>query len=287
MYAYDRKFQEAPLILKCSLWDHQKEAICKSLDYINDYKNKKTIKSCLIHMPTGSGKTGVIAIIARCIPKLKNVLVITPRINLRRQLFKDVRGRFFSHLERSPKYLPKNIINLEGDKKRDKDFIDKLKKENDLVFITTFQKLESLKKNDINTYKTLRKKINILLIDEGHYEPAFSWSKTIREFKIPKILFTATPFRNDLKIFNIDLKYTYSYTFFKAVEDKYLRNVEIIEKERTYDPNKFVEDVVQFYNTKYEHNIDARVIIRCDNSDSIRQIAKVFRNKGINCIAIH
>lgn len=287
MYKYDIKFQEAPLILECSLWPHQKKAISKSMDYINDHKNKKTKKSCLIQMPTGSGKTGVIAIIARCIPKLKNVLVITPRINLRDQLFKDVSGRFFSHLERSPKDLPKNIINLEGGKKRDKDFTDTLKRENDLVIITTFQKLESLKKNDISTFKILNGKINVFLIDEGHYEPAFSWSKTIREFNIPKIIFTATPFRNDLKMFDIDLNYSYNYAFFKAVEERYLRDVKIIEKENTHDPNKFVEDIVQFYSSNFKKDSDARIIIRCDKSDSIRNIARALSNKGIECIAIH
>lgn len=287
MYAYAKKFQETPLILKCSLWRHQKEAVCKSMDYINDYKDKKTKKSCLIQMPTGSGKTGVITIIARCIPKLKNVLVITPRINLRDQLFKDVSGRFFSHLERSPKDLPKKIINLEGGKKRDKEFTNKLKRENDLVIITTFQKLESLKKNDINTYKILHEKIDVFLIDEGHYEPAFAWSKTIREFKIPKIIFTATPFRNDLKMFDIDLNYYFNYAFFKGVKDRYLRDVKIIEKENTHDPNKFVEDIVQFYNSNFEKDSDTRIIIRCDKSDSIRKIAQALSNKGIECIAIH
>jgi len=287
MYAYNKKFQEFPLISECSLWDHQKEAVCRSLDYIKDYKNEKTKKSCLIQMPTGSGKTGVIAIIARCIPKLKNVLVITPRVNLREQLFKDIKGRFFNHLERSPKDLPKEIKNLEGGKKRDKDFTDALKKENDLVIITTFQKLESLKKNDINTYKILHEKIDVFLIDEGHYEPAFAWSKTIREFKIPKIIFTATPFRNDLKMFDVDLNYYFNYSFLKAVKDRYLRDVKIIEKECTRDPNKFVDDIVQFYNSNFGEDSEARIIIRCDKSDSIRNIAKALRNKGEKCIAIH
>jgi len=211
-------------------------------------------------MPTGSGKTGVIAVIARCIPALKNILVITPRINLRDQLYKDIDSRFFDHLKKSPKKLPKKIINLEGSKKLGNIF----ENEDNLVIIMTFQKLESMKKNNIESYKRLHKKIDVLLIDEGHYEPAFSWSKTIREFKIPKIIFTATPFRNDLKIFDIDLKCSY-----------------------VYDPNKFVEDIVQFYNSKYERDTDARVIIRCDNSDSIRKIARVLKNKRINCIAIH
>lgn len=71
MCPYDKNIKEAPLISKCSLWPHQKKAISKALSYINDYKNKNTTKSCLIHMPTGSGKTGVIAVIARCIPTLK------------------------------------------------------------------------------------------------------------------------------------------------------------------------------------------------------------------------
>lgn len=151
---------------------------------------------------------------------IENILVITPRINLRDQLFKDICSRFFDHLKKSPNDLPKKIINLEGSKKLG----NISENENNLVIIMTFHKLESMKKNNIKGYKILHKKIDVLLIDEGHYEPAFSWSKTTREFKIPKIIFTATPFRNDLKIFDIDLKYSYSYTFFKAVREKYLTN---------------------------------------------------------------
>jgi len=280
-------FQEFPLIIACSLWDHQKKAIYTALNYINDYKSKNLKNSCLVQMPTGSGKTGVIAIISRCIPKIKNVLIITPRLSLREQLFRDIKYRFFQHLKKSPKALPKEIIELKGGKKKEKVLADKLEKENNLVIVATFQKLESMKKNDIVTYKILHKKIDLFLIDEGHYEPAFTWSKTIREFEIPKIIFTATPFRNDLKMFDIDLTYSYNYPFFKAVKESYLRNVEIIEKESTNDPNIFVENILEFYDKNFKQDSDARVIIRCDRSDSIRRIARALKKRGRGCIAIH
>jgi hypothetical protein len=284
-----KAIKEYPLLLNCSLWPHQKGAIDKCIKYIYKYENKYTSKSCLIQMPTGSGKTGVITIIARCIPKIKNVLIITPRLSLRKQLYKDVLYKFFDNLEVPPKKenILKEILELEGGNSKEEHLANRLETEKDLVVVTTFQKIESMKKNDIKTFNAFKKEISVLLIDEGHYEPAFTWSKTIREFNIPKIIFTATPFRNDLKMFDIDLNHSFIYTFKEAVDERFLRDVEIIEKESTCDPHKFVEDVVNFYNNKLGMNSSKRVIIRCDKSDSIRQIASALRNKKIRCIAIH
>jgi site-specific recombinase XerD len=38
---------------------------------------------------------------------------------------------------------------------------------------------------------------DLILVDEGHYEPAVSWSKGVRELNRPTVLLSATPYRND------------------------------------------------------------------------------------------
>ncbi|MFX1570799.1 MAG: DEAD/DEAH box helicase family protein, partial [Promethearchaeota archaeon] len=78
-----------------SLWDHQKDALRKIVDYI-DYcqKNNDFSKSALVHMPTGSGKSGVIATLSRFYSKVNHVLILTPKIALRDQLYNDINERF-------------------------------------------------------------------------------------------------------------------------------------------------------------------------------------------------
>ena len=50
-----------------SLWPHQIQAIETISKYVDAFENGETPGSALIQMPTGSGKTGVIAATARCI----------------------------------------------------------------------------------------------------------------------------------------------------------------------------------------------------------------------------
>lgn len=92
------------------LWDHQKEALTRMMDYIDKYHNDFTNKSALVQMPTGSGKSGVITVLSTCISEIGLTLVLTPRKSLRNQLYEDIRGRFFAHISYPSENLPKNII---------------------------------------------------------------------------------------------------------------------------------------------------------------------------------
>ena len=84
-----------------SLWDHQRKAIEIVLRYVDAFRKGKTAGAALVQMPTGAGKTGVIATLARCVQQITCVLVVTPRVALRGQLERDLSGRFFAHLEKN------------------------------------------------------------------------------------------------------------------------------------------------------------------------------------------
>jgi superfamily II DNA or RNA helicase len=274
------------LIMELPLWEPQKSAVALMRQYISTFQRGETEKAALVHMPTGSGKTGVIAILSRCVPEVDCVLVLTPRVALRAQLRTNIQGRFFKSIAPSldTTALPKQVVELKN--------IDDLRKIPDLrasVIIMSIQMVDRMAKGRDALWEELKKRVSLVVIDEGHCEPATSWSRAIRGFHVPKIIFTATPFRNDLKVFEIDNNFIYSYTFHQALRDHILREVEFIPLKATKDPNRFIEALLHIYDKKFGQAKDPkpRVIIRCEHSQAIRQIEKVLEREKCDFIAIH
>jgi superfamily II DNA or RNA helicase len=273
------------LMQKLSLWPHQTEAVSRMTDYIEEYQAGAATGSALVHMPTGSGKTGVIATLSRCLPCTGCVLVLTPRVALRQQIVRDMRGRFFQRLDSAPELsdIPKQVFELDGASgDLTPDNIEQT------VFVATIQKLRSMTKRASPILQQLKRHVSLVMFDEGHYEPAPTWSESARQFEAPKIVFTATPYRNDLKVFDLNPEYAYSYTYHAAIRDHYLREVEFIPCEATYDPTQFVQDVLDFYDERFGQEPEPpRVIIRCDDKTTIRQIASLLEHHGRTHVAIH
>src|SRR5687768_3371490 len=76
------------LIDTLDLWDHQIEAVTKMRKYVEAYRSGKTQGAALVHMPTGTGKTRVIATLSRYLPssEVSSALILAPRLALRDQL---------------------------------------------------------------------------------------------------------------------------------------------------------------------------------------------------------
>jgi superfamily II DNA or RNA helicase len=273
------------LVDQLSLWPHQMKSLARMQEYISDFSKGKTEGSALVHMPTGSGKTGVIAALARCAPEAKCVLVLSPRIALRQQLAKDIRARFFERLASAPSLaqIPKEVVEVVG------PFRELVyRRIEETVFVATIQKVQSMLRRDATKFEHLKRHVSLVLFDEGHYEPALMWSQAVRQLPAPKVIFTATPYRNDLKVFDLDLKYCYSYTYLQAVQDGYLREVDFIPRESIGNPEMFIEDVLDFYDGHFGRQEDPpRVIIRCEQRATIRQIATVLDQHGRAYVAIH
>lgn len=267
------------------LWSHQIQAIKMLIQYIDDYHNGDTNQAALVQMPTGSGKSGVIAYLSRCLPDIGLTIVLTPRISLRDQLSSDISGRFFKHIGYPVDELKKEVkIITEGSSMNPKSI------SSNLVIIMTIQMMVSIEKNNTDVFNLLSSNAELLIIDEGHYEPAKEWSKTIRKIEAPKVIFTATPFRNDFKVFDIDKHYCFILTFIEAQTKNYLRQVEFIERSslNRKTPKDFINDLLDFYDSNFSTFTEKpRVIIRCDDSASIRHLAYELRNRGRSVIGIH
>jgi superfamily II DNA or RNA helicase len=92
------------------------------------------------------------------------------------------------------------------------------------VLVGTYQALDMIRRQSKNTRMTsaadrkvaedalgLLASFDLVLVDEGHYEPAISWSKGVRELNRPTILLSATPYRNDFKSFRVRGRFVFNY----------------------------------------------------------------------------
>ena len=75
------------------------------------------------------------------------------------------------------------------------------------------------------TITDLLKTFDLVLVDEGHYEPAPSWSRSVRSLGRPTLLLSATPFRNDYKLFSVRGAYAYNLPFQRAASANIVRNI--------------------------------------------------------------
>lgn len=261
------------------LWVPQKEGFKKMATYLKSFQKKETSKAALIHIPTGAGKTGLVACLCHFGENVGHVVVVTPRLFLTNQISDEIRGGFFTKIE-YPGTLPKKVVLVQaGD-----DFPDRIMG-GPTIFVTTIQKLSTFVKTA--KFDPFCKKIDLLVFDEGHYQPAPRWVETVNRFDCPRIIVTATPFRNDFKSFNVDREHIYTFPFFRAVEQNLLRTVVIASKKPIGVAEAFVDDVLHQRDKLTESDDDSRVIIRCESEGHIRQIASALDAKGEKFVAIH
>jgi hypothetical protein len=281
----------------------------------------------LVCHPTGTGKTAVIAGLSQASPEIGNVLVLTTREAIRDQLTREISGNIFIEQEKfnlGPKIrLAKNtyVVSesriLEGQaqelhKATAKLFAPDLQEfsarqferlvddpetpffsevtENRSIILMTVQMLIGLDPRGA-CYKALRDHVDLIVFDEGHYEPAAKYSAAVRGLAKPIILLSATPFRNDLKPFKIEASNIHIYRFSDAVDDKIIRNVEVIQRPPTSDAEVFCLDVIDFAEGKFgsDRSKWPRIIIHCEDMGSITRLGERFIANGFGgkLVAIH
>jgi len=275
---------QIPPVLNNALRDYQRDAIKHMSEYLNDFNPAKP-RAALVHMPTGSGKTAVIATLARCLASPGPVLVIAPRIGLREQLARDLSERFFRNAGVDPALIPRRVVSLS-------DGAAPVRVKDDDVVVTTVQMLTSIRRRRTVLDDAFRQRTSLVLFDEGHYEPATVWSDVVRSLPAPRIIFTATAFRDDFKLFDIDERYTYHYGMEQACRERYIRSVVFQPFEPVKSPGVFTDQVLDAYDRYFDRPDEAdpdraRVIIRCDTPGEIRQIVTAVRARGRSALGIH
>lgn len=237
----------------------------ESIEVVAKYFKSRSHGSCLVSLPTGAGKSGVICCLSQ-FSTYKNILIVTYRRAVCDQLYKQIKGDFFEKItdeETSKKNTNKKTFNK----------IDL--KNNEGIFCTTFQKLISLEHDEI---EDIASKVDLVIIDEGHSEPSPEWGGAIRKFNVKKIIVTATPYRNDLFSFDIDIHHSYIYTYKKAINDNVISPPTFQKKDKS--------SIIYLIRNFLGKNKDVKCIIKCDDFKSICEHYEFLKDE-FKTLAIH
>src|SRR5204863_6898068 len=92
-------------------------------------------------------------------------LVVTPLTSLRRQITNDVQYRFWRRIDAQPPRPNRRIVQLFP---RNASSLLHKTWSDGAIYVCTFQTLRKIKSEKRSLYNLLRKKISIVIIDEGH-----------------------------------------------------------------------------------------------------------------------
>ncbi|MFR5264569.1 DEAD/DEAH box helicase [Clostridium sp.] len=196
----------------------QIESYIKIKEYFEgDYKNR----NALVVLPTGVGKTGVMAIAPFKICK-KRTLIITPGTTIKDNVIEELSSNNVQNfwlkcdVFKSPNMLP-HISEYIGNKIP----LEILEKSN--IVIVNIHKLQE--RLDSSLLKMVDKDFfDFIIIDEAHHSVAQTWKNTVEYFKNAKVLkLTGTPFRTDGEVIEANLIYKYSLS--RAMAKEYIKSL--------------------------------------------------------------
>jgi Type III restriction enzyme, res subunit len=344
---------------KQGLWTPQRRAVALCHAYLAARHHASADaprEAALIKMPTGTGKTGVIATLACTSPLVKKVLILTPRAALVHQLKCDLSFRFWSrcvggvyhNCQLHENLEEEEIERLTASVKSGKmapvrvlaaDEYEKIWRERNQerqILVSTFNALHlilgvkapphrsmygrsvrpvasSLQGLEfgmtpaecLKTFQNLVKSVDLVIVDEGHHEPAYSWAQAVRTIGKPTIILSATPYRNDYKYFEIDGTFVFNLPWQEAVREKLIREVVFAppfaatserlhdrtfrsgrstRKSARYTPRHFVEE---FADTLAQLPMGKKVIVHASTFASLKALQRAFFAKGEAALLIH
>ncbi len=265
-----------------SLWNHQKEALRFLVEHLNAKQQKGP---CLVRMPTGTGKTGVIAWLSMK-SNAGTTLVLTPWTNLRDQMVAALTKEFWVNLNLAP---PTRRVASLRPSSASKVLADPDVK----VIVSTLAALTDLRRNDEKIYSALQNKVDLVIVDEGHYEPAVEWGKSVKCLDKPTVLMTATPYRNDLKLFHISdaEKAVWQLRHIDAQNNGIIRQLEFQSLGSDTASDRLLEAFTNFWKNAKQRNelvsVKPRAIICCADSDQIKSVVRRLRAEGISSLGVH
>jgi hypothetical protein len=236
-------------------------------------------------MPTGTGKTGVIA----CLTRLSNhgsSLVLTPWANLRAQMIDDLHERFWKERDLDPGE-PKVVEMLPSSAR------SVLRAKHPQVIVATFATLNDLRREHKDTYESLAGTVSLVVVDECHYEPAVEWGKSVKGLKTRTVLLTATPYRNDLKLFRISNpdQSAHHFTHKLAASRGIIRELGFDNLPATEAISGLAVAFANYWKKAKRAgdlaSADPRAIICCLDANDIEVAVHHLRREGLNAIGVH
>eukprot|EP00045_Choanoeca_perplexa_P005455 m.46230 g.46230 ORF g.46230 m.46230 type:complete len:855 (-) comp13128_c0_seq2:91-2655(-) len=199
--------------------------------WMDEPTNAKANNRFMAILPTGCGKTLVLALAPFVVAGVKRVLVIEPNLTLKDQI-KDSLAHIYSPDQPVGKEVDGGRIRL-----RTLDSSHKFHKDDHIV-VTNIQSLSKKVGDDDDYPRFLSEfKPDLVVIDEGHHSLAESWNALQAEAEKVNpnckfLLLTATPKRGDGKFYELpqpqDSTDSYYYIFKRAeaIASKYIKQTQ-------------------------------------------------------------
>ena len=264
------------------LWDHQRDAIEFIIGRLNA---KSETNTCVVRMPTGTGKTGVIAWVSMMSHEGKT-LILTPWTNLRDQMIKDLTEGFWKNSGiPAPKLSVRSLLPSSADKILADPAIK--------VIVSSLAALTDLRRDHPDSYEAIKNLIDLVIVDEGHYEPAVEWGKSVKKLEKPTVLMTATPYRNDLKLFHISQpeKSVWQFHHDKAQNTGVIRALEFHSLGSSTNLDELIKNFITFWKKSVKNETLAsdtpRAIICCVDSIAIKAVVNQLQAEGISALGVH
>lgn len=348
------------------LWAPQRRAVATCVAYLGACSAGLASESALVKMPTGTGKTAVIATLACALTQVRRVLIVTPQRALVDQLIDDVHWRFWQNFgliysrgtfigltpEVATGVTAKSVKAARSSKTTTSTVlaasetpspptggpgvvrllpstaikIASISSDERLVVVSTFKALEQVVRPARPAHRLVGarganaelppdrssegpieealasqllpvlKDFDLVIVDEGHYEPAFVWSQCIRELNRPTVLFSATPYRNDFKYFAVRGRFAFNLSLEEAVGRALIRPVQFAEAKwlpADDRPKEFAQAALKFYDSvvrRYpwpDPGKAPRVVVRAHDFESLRALQAGFAAARQRTVLIH
>lgn len=200
----------------------QLAAYYRNLNYFNStYENR----NALIVLPTGVGKTGVMALIPFGLCK-KRTLIITPGHTIKNTVIESLNPSepdnfWYKTKVIEPGFILPNVIEYEGADTP----MEVLNAAN--IVIINIQKLQARLDSSL-IYRVDEDFFDVIIEDEAHHSTANTWVDCIEHFKNAKVIkLTGTPFRPDGE--KIVGKLIYKYPLSRAMYNNYVKSLRNIQ----------------------------------------------------------
>lgn len=232
----------------------------------------------IIVMPTGTGKTETM-ILSTLFHCNKKVLVLVPSKILREQIADKfiTLGKLRELNIIDSEALNPTVTILKSGFKETKD-IDIVVDHSNIVVST----VSCLGRLDTDLQKHIAQKFDTLILDEAHHAQATTWNNVKQHFeKLQKkiLLFTATPYRNDKKLINGKIIYTYSLAL--AQEEGYFKQIETIpirEFDLENEDSAIAEEAVKQLEKDLKEGFKHVLMARASTVRHAQEIYKIYQN---------
>lgn len=222
----------------------------------------------LVVLPTGAGKTAVLNLSAYLL-RANRVLVISSSVLVRGQIVDEFSNLItLKHSNVFGNDLPSpNVKEVKSPIKSSEEW------ESFRAFDVVIGIPNSINEGINNEFRPAEDLFDLILVDEAHHVPAFTWRNVIKAFPdAKKIFFTATPFRRDRR--EIEGRLAFNYPLTKAYDDKIFGDIGYypvittdintdlaiaVETERVYNKDK-EEGFIHFIMVRTETKDDAELL---------------------------